>query len=138
MNDSCGHAALIEHGDREAVTNADEVAEIDERVEARNLALLRQPAQESLGGAAVARRLDPEGAECTSPGGDAGELREGPVADPFERALLLVAEELPELRLRAAVDDATSVQDAAHDGREAVEYGLGVREHGTVRTSSRA
>ena len=48
--------ALVEDGHREAVANAHEVAEVDERVDRRDGALLGEPSKERLGRRAVAGR----------------------------------------------------------------------------------
>ncbi len=126
------NAALVEDGHRQRVADADEVGEIDKGVETRDLALLRQPAEQRFGRAAVARRLDPERAERAPPGRDARKVRERPVADAFERAQLLVAECALELRQRAIVDDTARVHDSADDGRETLEHLLRVAEHAEV------
>ena len=131
-----GHRALVEHRDRQAVADRDEVADVDERVDRRDRALLGEAAQECLGGRAVGRRVDAEGAERTAPRGERRQLGEWRVPDPCQRGLLFGPERLDERRRRGAVRYPFGVNDAARHRGKAGGHVRVVREpivrHGTA------
>ena len=83
-----GHQALVEHRDRQAVADRHEVADVDERVDGRDRALLGEAAQQRLGGRAIGGRVDAEGAERRRQAASAGSS-ERRVSDPGKRCLLL-------------------------------------------------
>ena len=123
-----GDRALVEHRDRQAVADRDEVADVDERVDRRDRALLGETAQECLGGRAVGRRVDAEGSERTSPGGERRQLGEWRVPDPGQHACCSASERRDERRRRGAVRYPFGVNDAAGDRGEAGGHVRVVRE----------
>ena len=76
---------LVEHSDGQCITDADQVGEVHQRVDGREVALLDEPAQQRLGGASVLRGIDTESTKDTTPGGQRRQLTERRVADTFAR-----------------------------------------------------
>ena len=125
---SAGHRLLVEDRHGQRVADGDEVADVDERVDRRDRALLGQPPEERLGRRAVGRRVDTEGAEGAPPGGDARQLGQRRRADPGERRRLLRLERLDQLIWRRPVRQPDGMDHAADDRRKAVRDGRVVRE----------
>ena len=65
---------LIEYGDRHGVADQNEVAEVDEGVDGRDVAVLGKSSEQCFGGDAVLGRFGAESGEDPSPGGDRGYL----------------------------------------------------------------
>ena len=65
----------VEHGDGHGVADRDEVPDVDEGVDAGDVAALGEPPEQRLGGVAVLGRLGAEPGEGAAPRGDLGHVR---------------------------------------------------------------
>src|SRR5258708_7740579 len=79
----------IKDGDGQGVADADEVAEIHQRVDAGDVALLRQAAQQGLGGAAVLCWVHAECPKGIAPRRQRGDLAQRRRADALQHGALL-------------------------------------------------
>ena len=61
------HSASIEDRYGQGIANADKVANINERIDARNIAFFGQAAQQGFGCAAILRRVNAKAAKRTAP-----------------------------------------------------------------------
>jgi hypothetical protein len=101
------------------------------RVDGRDVPLLRQTPEKGLGGVAVLGRLGAELGEDPPPGGDGEELGDRSVPEPSGRGALLGPVDVEQRSWAGAVVQAGRVDDPGADGREAVQHGVGVGEHGS-------
>jgi hypothetical protein len=104
------------HGQR--VPDTDEVADVDERVDRRDRALLRQASKERLGRRSIGGRVDAEAPERPTPRVEARDLGERRVAKPLEDHSLFGREGVGETSGRGTVPDAVGMDHATDDRRE--------------------
>src|SRR5882724_8724471 len=73
---------------RQPITDAHEIAEIDEQIDARDIPLFGQATQKGLGGASVLRRVYPKPAKRPPPGRQRLDLAQRSVANALQNLLL--------------------------------------------------
>ena len=118
---AAGYRAPVEDRDRERGADADQVGDIHEGVDGRQLGLLDEASQERLRGRAVLGRVDAEAAEDATPGSQRRELAERPVTEPLPHRRLLVTECSSECRRGGPVRDAARMEDPSDDRRERLD-----------------
>ena len=129
-------AGSVEDGDRHRVADGDEVSEVDERADGRDVAVLVEPAQERLRRVAVLGRLRPERRERAAPGDDRGQVRERGRAQPLGCGSLLGAVLLEQLGRARAVGEPRRVDEARPDPWITLGDVAVVREHARDATSA--
>src|SRR5579859_719466 len=107
--------AGIEDGGGQRVADADQVAEIDQRVDGWDVALFREAAQQAFGGGTILCWLDAKGTKSAAPCRQRWQLTERRVSDALQRCLLFCLKRGLQLRWRRAVRHVPRVDHAAHD-----------------------
>src|SRR6266568_3926405 len=82
------HSTCIKYCDGQGIANADQVAKINEQVDARNIAFLGQTTQEGFGSTTVLRCLYTKAAQGSTPCCQRFDLAKGSIADAFQSSLL--------------------------------------------------
>jgi hypothetical protein len=124
----------VEDRHRESGADRDEVREVHQCADRRQLALLGQSAQERLGRRPVLGRIHAERSEHASPRGQRRDLAQGPITDPRPDRGLLGGERLGQAGRRRAVRDTGRVDDATDHRREALADRGVVPERGHHRS----
>src|SRR5260221_165261 len=120
--------AGVEDGDGQAVADADQSAEVHQRVDAGDVALLGEPAQERFGRAAALRRVHAEPAKGAAPSGEGRQLAEWRLPDARPYRFLFDSIGLPQRPWRRAVGHALGKDDTAGDVRKALDEVRAVAE----------
>ena len=122
---AAGHGAQVEDRDRQRAADADQVGEVHERADGRQIALLGEPPQERLRGRAVLRGIDPEAAEDAAPGRQRRQLGEWRLAEALADGQLLRLEGGREIGRCRGIAYVRGVDDAPDDTGEAARSHLG-------------